>query len=73
MQGFVVGVSGGIDSALTSILCAETGKKVILLNLPIRQTDAEYDRAQLHISDLKTRYPNVESLIINLSETLTIF
>jgi NAD+ synthase len=73
MHGFVVGVSGGIDSALTSILCAETGKKVILLNLPIRQTDAEYDRAQLHIADLKKRYPNVESFIINLSETLTIF
>jgi NAD+ synthase len=73
MQGFVVGVSGGIDSALTSILCAETEKKVILLNLPIRQTDAEYDRAQLHIADLKKRYPNVESFTINLSETLTIF
>ena len=73
IQGFVVGVSGGIDSALTSILCAETGKKVILLNLPIRQTDAEYDRAQLHIADLKNRYPNVESFIINLTETLTVF
>ena len=73
IHGFVVGVSGGIDSALTSILCAETGKKVILLNLPIRQTNAEYDRAQLHISDLKKRYSNVESFIINLTETFSIF
>jgi NAD+ synthase len=73
LKGFVIGVSGGIDSALTSILCAETGKKVILLNLPIRQTNAEYDRAQLHIANLKSRYSNVESFVINLSEILAVF
>jgi len=73
IHGFVVGVSGGIDSALTSILCAETGKRVILLNLPIRQTNAEYDRAQLHIAALKKRYTNVESFIINLTEAFSVF
>ncbi len=73
LTGFVIGVSGGIDSALTSILCAETGKKVILLNMPIRQTNAEYDRAQLHIANLKSRYSNVESFVINLSDILAVF
>ena len=37
--GFVVGVSGGIDSAVTSTLCAKTGLKVLCLEMPIRQAD----------------------------------
>ncbi len=64
-----MGISGGIDSALTSTLCAMTGEKVILLNMPIRQTDAEYKRAQEHIEDLKKRFPLVESVEINLSSS----
>ena len=72
-KGFVVGISGGIDSALTSVLCAETGKKVILLNMPIRQTDAEYNRAQKHISDLTSRYENVSSHEINLTDVFGSF
>jgi NAD+ synthase len=43
-QGFVIGISGGIDSALTSTLCALTGKAVIVVNIPIRQNKAELDR-----------------------------
>lgn len=73
VTGFVVGVSGGIDSALTSILCAESGKKVILLNMPIRQTTPEYNRAHKHIIDLKSRYSNVSSYEINLSEIFGLF
>ena len=72
-NGFVVGISGGIDSALTSILCAETGKKVILINMPIRQTEAEYSRAQNHIINLIGRYQNVSSYEIDLSELFTSF
>jgi NAD+ synthase len=72
-NGFVVGISGGIDSALTSILCAETGKKVILINMPIRQTEAEYSRAQMHIEDLLKRYKNVSSYEIGLSDVFTEF
>ena len=67
-NGFVVGISGGIDSALTSVLCAQTGKKVILVNMPIRQTEAEYTRAQKHILDLQVRFPNVSSFEINLTQ-----
>ncbi len=71
LEGFIVGISGGIDSAVTSILCAETGKKTLLLTMPIRQTSAEYERAIEHINDLKSRYANVHSYEINLTETFS--
>jgi NAD+ synthase len=58
-QGFVIGISGGIDSAVTSTLCALTGKKVIVLNLPIRQLKHEYDRGSEHIQWLQQHFPNV--------------
>ncbi len=66
-RGFIVGISGGVDSALTSILCAKTGKKTLIMTMPIRQTSAEYDRAIEHINDLKSKFPNVESLDIDLT------
>lgn len=73
LSGFIVGISGGVDSALTSTLCAMTGKKTIILTMPIRQTHAEYSRAIHHIEDLKKRFPNVESYDIDLSSTFTDF
>ncbi len=69
LSGFIIGISGGIDSAVTSTLCAQTGKKVLLLNMPIRQTKAEYDRGHEHIEDLKQKFSNVSSLEINLTQT----
>lgn len=71
MDGFVVGISGGIDSALTSTLCARTGKKVIVVNMPIRQTSAEYQRALEHIAELEAKYSNVSGLEIDLTPTFT--
>ena len=68
-NGFVVGISGGIDSALTSALCAETGKKVICLNVPIHQHKAEYDRGNEHINWLKKKYSNVFSYEVELTST----
>lgn len=73
LSGFIVGISGGIDSAVTSTLCAKTGKKVILLSMPIRQTKAEYSRAMNHITDLKAKYSNVISFDIDLSSTFADF
>jgi NAD+ synthase len=73
VEGFIVGVSGGIDSALTSTLCALTGAEVILLNMPIRQTSAEYQRAQEHIQDLKSRFKNVRSFELPLSTVFSEF
>ena len=73
MNGFVIGISGGVDSAVTSLLCAQTGKRVLALNMPIRQTKAEFDRASEHIADLKSRFPNVDSLHIDLTSTFGMF
>lgn len=68
-KGFIVGISGGIDSAVTSTLCAMTGKPVILLSMPIHQQAAQYKRAIHHIKDLQLKYPNVSSLDIDLTRT----
>ena len=51
-QGFVVGVSGGIDSAVVSTLCAQTALPTLLLNMPIRQKIDQFDRAAEHIAAL---------------------
>ncbi len=67
--GFVIGISGGIDSALTSTLCAKTGMPVVCLNMPIHQHKAEYDRGQEHINWLKQNFKNVSSQEVELTET----
>lgn len=69
MNGFVVGISGGVDSALTSTLCAKTGKEVICLNMPIHQHNAEYIRGKEHIAWLKQHYSNVSSHETELTDT----
>lgn len=69
LKGFVVGVSGGVDSALTSTLCALTNQQVILLNMPIRQTSDEYQRAKKQIEELEKRFENVRGLEIDLSSS----
>jgi len=68
-NGFVVGISGGIDSALTSTLCALTEKDVICLNMPIHQHKAEYDRGHEHIDWLRSNYKNVRSAEVELTKT----
>lgn len=67
MKGFVVGVSGGIDSALTSALCARTGLEVLCLEMPIHQSKNQVSRAANHIFWLKQRYPNVQSHWVELT------
>jgi NAD+ synthase len=69
-DGFVIGISGGIDSAVTSTLCALTGKKVIALNLPIRQFKKEFDLSSEHIKWLTANFKNVESATVDLSASL---
>src|SRR6187431_82846 len=66
-RGFVVGISGGIDSAVTSTLCAKTGHKVIVLNLPIHQFPTQIGLSEQHIAWLKAKFPNVESQTVELS------
>jgi len=69
MAGFVVGVSGGVDSAVTSTLCANTGLKVIALKLPICQNIKQSDLSTRHIDWLKASYNQVSGLTIELSDT----
>lgn len=73
LSGFIIGISGGVDSAVTSTLCAQTGKKTLLLSMPIRQSSEEYKRALNHIEDLKKRFPNVEGLDIDLTSVFEAF
>ena len=73
LKGFVVGVSGGVDSALTSTLCAKTGAKVILLNMPIRQTSQEYERSKAQINHLESQFENVTGIEIDLTQTFNHF
>lgn len=67
LKGFVVGVSGGIDSAVTSTLCARTSKPVIVLNMPIFQAAEQVGLADEHIRWLQDHYPNVKGLKLDLT------
>lgn len=66
-NGFVVGISGGIDSALTSTLAAKTGEEVLCISMPIHQATNQLNRAQNHISALKKQYGNIKSVEVDLS------
>jgi NAD+ synthase len=59
VNGFVIGISGGIDSAVTSTLCAKTGFPVLCIEMPIHQAASHVTRAQEHITDLKNRFDKV--------------
>ena len=65
----VIGVSGGVDSAVTSTLCAETGLRTIALSMPIHQRKSQNDLSLSHCNWLKSNWNNVETDIIDLSET----
>jgi len=57
-KGFVVGVSGGVDSAVTSTLCCMTGANVVTLSMPIKQDKAQLKRATAHMNWLTGKFSN---------------
>ena len=67
VNGFVIGVSGGIDSAVTSTLCAKTGLELLCLEMPIHQAKSHISRAQEHIAQLKQRFSNVSDTRVDLT------
>ncbi len=67
MEGFVIGISGGIDSAVTSALCARTGLELLCLEMPIHQAPSQVSRAQNHINWLKSNYEKVSMKEVELS------
>ena len=73
VKGFVVGVSGGIDSALTSTLCAKTGFPVLCVEMPIHQSESQVTRAQEHITQLEHTFFNVTSNRVNLTKAFDDF
>ena len=73
MSGFIIGISGGIDSAVVSTLCAKTGLKTLVVEMPIHQQEMQINRAKEHISFLKKHFSNVENLDIDLTPTFDIF
>src|SRR5690606_15731678 len=58
-KGFVIGISGGIDSAVTSYLCALTGLPVICVTLPIHQPANQMNHANAHSKMLQSKFNNV--------------
>lgn len=73
LDGFVVGVSGGIDSALTSTLCALTGKPTLCLEMPIQQATDQVSRAEIHNKWLEENHPNVSVKRVDLNEVFDAF
>nr|WP_315157022.1 NAD(+) synthase [uncultured Flavobacterium sp.] len=72
-NGFVIGISGGVDSAVTSTLCAQTGMDVLCVEMPIHQAPSHVSRAQEHIKQLKERFPNVKSAASDLTSVFETF
>jgi NAD+ synthase len=67
LNGFVVGISGGIDSAVTSTLCAKTGKTVCVLSMPVYPVEHHQSLAAGHIQWLKERFSPVTEDTVDLS------
>jgi len=72
-KSLVIGISGGIDSSVTSTLCALTGIKTIVLTMPIKQITSQYDLSTKHKNWLKEKFKNTESHIIELDEVFNSF
>jgi len=72
-SSLVVGISGGIDSSVTSTLCAMTGLKTIVLTMPIKQITSQHDLSIKHKNWLNGKFKNIESHIIELDEVFKSF
>jgi NAD+ synthase len=69
----VVGVSGGIDSAVVSTISAMTGINTKVLSMPIRQLKFQDDLSKAHLKWLKNKFSNVDEIIINLDDVFNVF
>ena len=69
----IVGISGGIDSSVVSTLCANTGRKTIVLTMPIKQIKSQHDLSISHAKWLKEKYKNVEHHLIEMDKIFTSF
>ncbi|WP_273277388.1 NAD(+) synthase [Maribacter polysiphoniae] len=67
IKGFIIGISGGIDSAVTSTLCAKTGLDLLCLEMPIHQAESQETRASHHIDWLIGNFENVKRQAVDLT------
>ena len=72
-DSLIVGISGGIDSSVTSAICALTGKKTIVLSMPIKQIKEQQNLSLKHQEWLKSKFKNVESHLIILDNVFKTF
>ena len=72
-QSLVIGISGGIDSSVSSTLSAMTGLKTIVLSMPIKQKSQQHDLSLKHQEWLVNKFDNIEVHTINLDELFTAF
>ena len=72
-QSLVIGISGGIDSSVSSTLSAMTGLKTIVLSMPIKQKSSQHDLSLKHQEWLVKKFNNVEAQIINLDKLFETF
>jgi len=72
-DSLVIGISGGIDSSVTSTLCAMTGIKTIVASMPIKQIASQHDLSLKHKKWLKDKFKNVEFHKIELDEVFKSF
>ena len=72
-DSLVVGISGGIDSSVTSTICALTGKKTIVLSMPIKQIKEQHDLSLEHQKWLENKFKNVKGYLIDLDDVFESF
>ena len=72
-QSLVIGISGGIDSSVSSTLCAMTGIKTIVLSMPIKQKSSQHDLSLKHQEWLVKNFDNVEAHTLNLDKLFETF
>ena len=72
-KSLIIGISGGIDSSVSSTLCAMTGLKTITLSMPIRQMSDQHDLSLKHQEWLLKNFKNVEAYTVNLDKLFTEF
>ena len=72
-KSLIVGISGGVDSAVISTLCVLTGRKTIVLSMPIKQNKIQHDLSLAHGKWLKSKFKNVEFKIIELEKIFNSF
>ena len=73
LTSLIVGISGGIDSALVSTLCAQTGLPTYVVSMPIKQKEDQLSRARNHADWLKSKYNNIKFIEVDLTNLFDLF